>query len=89
MTQLKDPQGQQTASVIPRNAVAVSLASDTTFTEERTLYIGGTGNVKVDMAGTGTGITFYSVPVGSFPYAVTKVYSTANGTTATNITSAY
>lgn len=46
----------------------------------RSLYIGVTGNVKVDLPKT-TGITFTNVPVGIFPIQVTKIYQT--GTTVT------
>lgn len=46
------------------------------------LYIGGTGDVKVDTV-NGTTVTFSSVPVGILPVQVKRVYST--GTTATNI----
>jgi hypothetical protein len=45
------------------------------------LYVGGTGDVKVDLVGGGT-VTFKAVPVGTIlPVQVTKVYAT--GTTAT------
>lgn len=47
------------------------------------LYVGGTGDVKVDMANGGT-VTFVNVPDGTFlPILVKRVYST--GTDATNI----
>ena len=50
----------------------------------RALYIGGAGDVKVDMAGTGTAVTFAGVPAGTLlPIRVTRVYST--DTTATDI----
>lgn len=48
------------------------------------LYVGGTGNVKVDMKGVGAGatLTFSGVPAGTIlPIEITKVYAT--GTTAT------
>lgn len=49
----------------------------------RSLYIGGTGNVKVDTP-VSSGVVFQSVPAGFIlPVCVTKVYRT--GTTATNI----
>ena len=48
----------------------------------RSLYIGSTGDVKVDTEG-GDAITFTNVPVGFFPVAVTRVYAT--GTTADEI----
>lgn len=46
------------------------------------LYVGGTGNVKVDTAGGNT-VTFTAVPVGILPVIVTKVYKT--GTTASDM----
>ena len=47
----------------------------------RGLYVGGAGNVKVDMVG-GTALTFSGVAAGTvLPIQVTRVYST--GTTAT------
>jgi hypothetical protein len=48
----------------------------------RSLYIGVTGDVKVDMVG-GETITFKNVPVGIFPIQVKKVYAT--GTAASEI----
>jgi hypothetical protein len=50
--------------------------------QAKALYVGGTGNIKVDMAGGGT-VTLNSVPVGILPIMVSRVYST--GTTATNL----
>lgn len=56
--------------------------------ESRGLYIGGAGTLKVDMIGTGEGITFSGVTAGSvLPIRVSKVYST--GTTATAIIALY
>lgn len=50
----------------------------------RALYIGGTGNVKVDTVDGEQGVVFVAVPVGTLlPIRATKVYAT--GTTATNI----
>lgn len=48
----------------------------------RSLYIGGTGSLSVEMYGGGTQ-SFAAVPVGIFPIQVTRVNAT--GTTATNI----
>jgi hypothetical protein len=50
------------------------------------LYIGTTGDVKVDTVGGDT-ITFSSVPVGILDVACKRVYST--GTTASNILALY
>jgi hypothetical protein len=46
------------------------------------LYIGGAGDVKVDMAKTGTAIVFAAAS-GFLPINVTRVYAT--GTTASGI----
>ncbi len=46
------------------------------------LYIGTSGDVKVDMSGSGT-VTFKNVPVGWLPISCTKVYRT--GTDAADI----
>lgn len=46
----------------------------------RSLYVGGTGNISVEMYGGGT-ILFSNVPVGILPIQVTRVNST--NTTAT------
>lgn len=48
----------------------------------RSLYIGGTGALSVEMYGGGTQV-FAAVPVGIFPIQVTRVNAT--GTGATNI----
>lgn len=69
-----------------QNAAAVS-PSDTVdlATTASALYIGGAGDVKVDMEGTGDGIVFKAVPVGTtLKGRFTRVYS--NGTGATFIT---
>lgn len=70
-------------------AVAVTPAdgSDLALTGTRALYIGVTGDVKVDTLGGDTGIVFKAVPVGVLYVAVKRVYST--GTTATNIVALY
>lgn len=52
------------------------------------IYVGVEGDVKVDMAGEGTGIVLKGLAAGMWhPIAVTKVYAT--GTTATDILGAY
>ena len=70
------------------NAAAVTPNDSTDLTNTaRALYIGTTGNVKVDTA-AGDTVTFYSVPAGGIlPVRVKRVYST--GTTASNITSIF
>ena len=51
------------------------------------LYIGGNGNIKVDML-DGTATTFVGLKAGVvYPFKITRVYAT--GTTATNIVVLY
>lgn len=66
------------------NAAAVTPNDSADLTNvSRSLYVGGAGNVKVDMADVGT-VTFTGVVAGSIlPIRVKRVYST--GTTATTI----
>lgn len=52
----------------------------------KSLYIGGTGAVKVTTQ-DGTDLTFAAVAVGFFPVRCIRVFST--GTTATNIIAVY
>ena len=67
-----------------KSAAAVTPADGADLgTVARSLYVGGGGDVKVDMAGSGT-VTFVAVPAGSIlPVRAKRVYAT--GTTATNI----
>lgn len=69
-------------------AIAVTPADGTDLaTTQAALFIGGAGNVKVDMTGSGT-VTFSGVAAGTFlPILVDRVYAT--GTTATNILALY
>lgn len=71
------------------DAVALTPAdSDLSRPATRALYVGGAGNVKVDMSGTGTAVTFTGVLAGSIlPIRVDRVYST--DTTATAIVALY
>lgn len=71
------------------HAVAVTPSDSTVLSYvTRGLWIGGAGNVKVDMFGGESGVTFSGVPAGTIlPIAVTKVYST--NTTATLIIGIY
>lgn len=51
---------------------------------------GGAANVKVDMAGGSTGVTFANVASGTLlQIAATKVYNTTDGTSASNIIAQY
>ena len=53
-----------------------------------TVYVGGTGNVKVDGRDGGVGVVYTAIPTGTFvPVTCKKVYS--DGTTATNLVAQY
>ena len=89
MSQVENRQGKVT-SIQPSFSEAVTLGSDVTFSEPRLLYVGVTGDVKVDLWNSptaATGTVYKAVPVGSFPRLVRKIYDT--GTTATNLVSEY
>lgn len=65
-------------------ATAITPSDTTTYsTPIWRIYVGVTGDVKVDTLG-GTGITYKAVPAGVYIYPnATKIYAT--GTTATNL----
>ncbi len=60
-----------------------SVDADLSAQPSRAIYVGVTGDVKVDMLGGGTGIIFKAAPVGILPIRAMKVYHT--GSTATNM----
>ena len=66
--------------------VDVSGGNQTLASGSRGLYVGVSGNIKIDMPNA-AGITFSNVPVGIFPVQATKVYQT--GTTATSVVALY
>lgn len=64
-------------------SAAAVTPSDSTVVAFDGLYIGGAGNVVVDMAGSGSTITFSAVPAGTvLRIGVVKVHAAS---TATNI----
>ena len=70
------------------SAVAVTPHDTNDLTDTtRGLYIGVSGNIKVDMRDTGTAVVFTAAPVGILPIRVTRVYAT--DTAATNIVALY
>jgi hypothetical protein len=71
------------------NAAAITPSDGANLSQQTmAIYVGGAGDVKVDMVGSGTGIVFKAVPVGTvLPVQAIKVYST--GTTATNLVAIY
>lgn len=70
----------------PKNGASVTPSDSANLTNDGMLYIGVTGDVKVDTA-NGDTLTFTAHPVGYMPVIVRKVYAT--GTTATNINALY
>lgn len=63
-------------------AQALTKSDSTTYTPTRALYVSGTGDVAVVMAGDGGTVIFKAVPAGMLlPIRVTKLMST--DTTAT------
>lgn len=72
-----------------RSAVAVTPHDSTNLTTvSRALWVGGAGNISVEMADTGTAIVFVGVAAGTLlPLRVSRVNSTS--TTATSIVSIY
>jgi hypothetical protein len=71
------------------NAVAVTPHNSTDLTyASRALYIGGAGNVSVEMVGGQSAVVFVGLPAGTIlPIRVTRVNSTS--TTATSIVAIY
>lgn len=70
----------------PRRGGSVNLDTDTAYAEPLiAVWVGVAGDLKVDLADEGMGITFPNVPVGWFTAQITKIYSTANGTTASSL----
>ena len=66
-------------------AVTPSDTADLAF-YTRAIYVGTSGNVKVDFVGSGSGVTLTGVS-GLLQVRVKRIYST--GTTASNITALY
>lgn len=73
----------------PANGAAAVTTNDSTdlaIAPCRSLYIGTTGDVKVDTA-SGDTVTFTAVPVGILPVRCKRVYAT--GTSASTIIALY
>ena len=78
------------AEAVTLTGIAGADWTPTIAPQTRMLWVGGTGVVKVDLLNGGTGVTFTGVPTGSLLQVVaTKVYNSADGTTATAITALY
>ena len=70
---------EHAAAVTPSDSADLANSS-------RALWVGGAGNVSLDLVGSGSAIVFLAVPEGSLlPIRAKRVRSTA--TTATNIVS--
>ena len=66
---------------------AITTSDSSTIAPTVGIYVGGAGNVKVDLVDGGT-VTFSAVPVGTIlPIQATRVYAT--GTTATLMVALY
>ena len=64
-------------AIVPNNSTDFGFAT-------RGIYVGGGGDVRVDMQGGGSPVTFFGVAAGSLlPIRASRVYVT--GTTATNL----
>jgi len=76
-------------SQVPADDAAVITPNDSSELDifTRAIYVGGAGDIKVKMVGSGDNITFVGVPAGSIlPIRVRKVYT---DTTATNLIALY
>lgn len=75
----------QAASPISRQGAVVTPddANDLPMRAARGLYVGGAGDLTVDLLETGENLLFAGFPGGFFGVAVRRVYAT--GTTATDI----
>jgi hypothetical protein len=80
-----DNSQNQPAGLSARNAAVVTPDDDTDLAEvTRGVFVGGAGNLNVNMAGTGTSLTITGIAAGTFlPISVARIRSTS--TTATNI----
>jgi hypothetical protein len=78
---------QQVETKSAGTAVVVTTNDATNIPATRAIYVGVAGDVKVNMAVTGTAIVFKAAPVGFLNISATRVYAT--GTTATNLVALY
>ena len=90
MADLKAYEYESTDLDDPANsAVSVSPSDVTDLTDiPRALYIGGAGDITVNMFGSGAGIVFAGLPAGAIlPIRVSRVLAT--GTTSASIVALY
>lgn len=79
-------------SSIPGNGGVALTKSDTDdlVHSSRGIYVGVAGDLTVNFAnniGGGTGVLLKAVPVGYYPFRISRLWST--GTTATNVVALY
>jgi hypothetical protein len=77
---------QQSQQMGFRNAVNVTPSDTDDIEITKALYLGSSGDLKVDMA-DGSTVIFKSLTFGFMPLCVKRVYAT--GTTATDIVALY
>ena len=69
-----------------RNALVITPDDNNDLAKSsRAVYIGTSGDLKVDMVGGNTAVVFTALPVGIMPIRVSRIYST--DTPADNIVS--
>ena len=75
------------SETFPASGAAAVTPSDSTVLDCRALYVGGAGNVVLQMPGRSETVTFSSVPAGTFmPVSARRVMT---ATTATSIVALY
>jgi hypothetical protein len=81
---------KDTAPATGAAVVAPNDATDLPIAPTRALYVGTTGDLKVNMA-DGTTVSFVAIPAGTvLPIAVTRVFATGQpGAIATNVLALY
>lgn len=81
-----DAVGARVRAVTPNDAGDLTIAG---IGAPRAFYVGTTGNIKITAAGDehADAVLFSNVPVGWFPVAARRVWSTT--TTASNIVALY
>lgn len=82
--------GAVNSAAVASNAAAITPAdgADLPNAALKGIWVGGAGNVRVDMVGSGTSIIFNGVPAGTLlRIRAKRVYAT--NTTATNMIALY
>jgi hypothetical protein len=76
------------ATVSARRASSVTTSDEVVYAEPtRAIYVGGSGNLRVDMVSGGT-VTFIGLSAGTvLPVQAIRIYATS--TTATNLLALY